>query len=110
MYKKTKYHRTSIKVNQSTEGEPMFVKVQRLLKNREPIDDGVPLIFTAREDGVNPALDPRTDRFDEALKMKDLQEKMKTAKGENAPKLDNEDKPEEAKKPKDNKKKEGPKE
>lgn len=34
------------------------------MNNKEPIKDGAPLIYTDRKDGVQPAYDPRTDKWE----------------------------------------------
>jgi hypothetical protein len=45
------------------EGERIEEKVARLFEENQPINDGAPLIYTERKDGVLPAYDIRTDRF-----------------------------------------------
>ena len=59
--------RTMIELNDSIEGETIEQKVMRITENNEPITDGAPIIFTARKDGVLPAYDVRTDRFEIAI-------------------------------------------
>lgn len=49
------------------EGESIETKCARVLQNKEPITDTAPIIYTAKEDGVLPAYNIRTDRFDIAL-------------------------------------------
>lgn len=56
-----------MKINTSYVGETIEQKVRRISVNKEPITDGAPLIFTQRKDGVLPAYDIRTDRFDIAI-------------------------------------------
>ena len=46
------------------EGEYIEEKVRRITENGEPIEDGAPIIYTERKDGVNPAYDIRTDRWE----------------------------------------------
>lgn len=46
------------------EGEYIEKKVRRITENGEPIEDGAPIIYTERKDGVNPAYNIRTDRWD----------------------------------------------
>lgn len=58
---------TMIELNDSIEGETIEQKVMRITENNEPITDGAPIIFTARKDGVLPAYDVRTDRFEIAI-------------------------------------------
>ena len=52
-----------IKSETPKRGEPIEVKVARLLSQEEPIKDQVPLIYTERKTGVNPEYNIRTDRF-----------------------------------------------
>lgn len=58
-------------INESTEGESIEKRVERIMNNNEPITDGAPTIYTERKDGVIPEYDIRTDRFDHALDMTD---------------------------------------
>ena len=46
------------------EGEYIEEKVRRITENGEPIEDGAPIIHTERKDGVNPAYNIRTDRWE----------------------------------------------
>lgn len=46
------------------EGEYLEEKVRRLTENGEPIEDGAPIIYTERKNGVNPAYNIRTDRWE----------------------------------------------
>lgn len=57
------------------EGERIEEKVRRLTDEKSPINDGAPLIFTERKDGILPAYDIRTDRWDIAQKA--MEENMK---------------------------------
>lgn len=59
--------RTTMSRNKSKEGETIEHKVERIVNNGEAINDGAPLIFTERKDGVQPAYNIRTDRFDVAI-------------------------------------------
>ena len=54
-------------INETYEGITIETKVNRITQSKEPITDGAPLIYTDRKDGVNPAYDVRTDRFEIAL-------------------------------------------
>ena len=40
---------------------------ERIVSNNEPIEDGAPIIFTERKEGVKPEYDIRTDRFELAV-------------------------------------------
>ena len=46
------------------EGEYLEEKVRRITENGEPIGDGAPIVYTERKDGVNPAYNIRTDRWE----------------------------------------------
>ena len=46
------------------EGEYIEEKVRRITENNEPIEDSAPIIYTERKDGVNPAYNIRTDRWE----------------------------------------------
>lgn len=71
MYKKQSPDKTQLNVNDSYEGETIEEKIRRIVNNKEPIKDGAPLIYTDRKEGVQPAYDVRTDRFDLALEATD---------------------------------------
>lgn len=78
-YKYNKAIRTSISRNTSYEGERIEKKIERITNNNEPIDDTSPLIYTERKDGVLPAYDIRTDRFETAIEAMDKVNKMHKA-------------------------------
>lgn len=42
-------------------------KIEAMIANEEPIIGTAELIYTKKRDGVLPAYDPRTDRFDNAI-------------------------------------------
>lgn len=86
---------TKLTVNQSTQGEPIELKIERIMSNKEPITDGAPLIYTDREEGVKAGYDIRTDRFEIAIEAMDKVTMAKMAKREEAAK------PVEAAKPKE---------
>lgn len=46
------------------EGETIEEKCRRLIETKEPITDGAPILYTERKDGVLPAYDIRTDRWE----------------------------------------------
>lgn len=64
MYKKNKIETGNLQINQSYVGERIEIKVMRLMENKTPIKDGAPLMYEEREEGVNPACDPRTNKWD----------------------------------------------
>ena len=80
MYKVKAYRKTKMTRNTQVEGETIEHKVGRLLSNKEPIEDGAPLIYTERKDGVLSAYNIRTDRWEVAADAMDLVERSKTAK------------------------------
>lgn len=67
------------------EGESIETKCARILQDKEPITDTAPIIYTAKEDGVLPAYNIRTDRFDVAMDAYDKITRA-AAKKESAPK------------------------
>ncbi len=46
MYTKNRIAKTSIRCNDSTQGETIEQKIERIVNNKEPITDGAPLIYT----------------------------------------------------------------
>jgi hypothetical protein len=64
------------------EGETIETKVSRIINEKAPIEDGAPIIFTERTEGVLPAYDIRTDRWDIAIDAMDKVNKAKIAKRE----------------------------
>lgn len=87
MYKYEKPTTTSIKVNTSYEGEMIETKVNRIVNNGEPINDAAPLIYTERKDGVEPAYNIRTDRFEIAVEAMDTVHKTNLAKRDEKAKI-----------------------
>lgn len=71
MYKRPKYEKTTIARNETVEGETIEQKIRRALNNGEGISDQSQIIYTERKDGVNPAYDPRTDKFEIAVEAMD---------------------------------------
>lgn len=67
------------------EGESIEEKVRRVVETNEPIEDGAPLIYTPKEDGVIAAYNIRTDRWEIAQDAMSLKYKAEIAKArENA--------------------------
>ena len=58
---------TLIQRNTSTVGEFIETKIERIVTQNEPIEDGAPLIYTEKADGVLPEYDIRSDKFDIAI-------------------------------------------
>ena len=88
MYKTPKNTKTSIKLNQSLEGETIEDKVERVTTNKEQIKDGAPLIYTDRNEGVKAGYDIRTDRFEIAIEAMDKVQKSVIAKREQKAKME----------------------
>lgn len=80
--KQTKMRTTTIKRNTSYVGETIEQKINRITNNKEPITDGAPLVYTDRSEGVRPAYNIRTDRFDVAIDAMDVVTKANQAKRE----------------------------
>lgn len=71
-YKTPKYTQSSITRNTAKQGESIETKIERLIENgAETNDPKVPLIYTDRRDGIIPAYDPKSSRFDLALEAND---------------------------------------
>lgn len=63
---------TQLKVNEHYVGETIEKKIERMISNKEPLTgDGAPPIYTERKDGVIPAYNIRTDRFEIAIEAGD---------------------------------------
>ena len=67
MYKKVKYLKTDLCINDTREGETIEVELERLKSNKEPIPQEVPYIGTEVADGVLGIYNVRHDAWDEAL-------------------------------------------
>ena len=65
------------------DGESIENKVKRITENNEPITDGAPIIYTNRDDGVLPAYNIRTDRWDVAQAAMDAVNQANLAKSKN---------------------------
>ena len=74
--------KSQLKSNEVYEGETIETKVSRIVNEKAPIEDGAPIIFTDRSDGILPAYDIRTDRWDLAINAMDAVNKAKIAKRE----------------------------
>lgn len=76
MYKKAqKINNSSIRVNDTKEGETIEKKIQRMVNNNEPIRDGATLNYTEEQDGVMAGYDIRTDKFEVAVDAMDRMHK-----------------------------------
>lgn len=70
------------------EGESIENKVCRITENNEPITDGAPIIYTNRDDGVLPAYNIRTDRWEVAQAAMDAVNQANIAKSKNYGKIE----------------------
>ena len=70
---------TSLRVNKSVVGERIEEKVERIVNNKEPIRDASPIIYTEKKDGVLPAYNVRTDRWEIATEAMDKVHRSKLA-------------------------------
>lgn len=61
---KDKHNMHSVEVY---EAESIEEKVRRIVDEKEPIEDGAPLIYQPRKDGVKPEYNIRTDRWAVAI-------------------------------------------
>lgn len=82
MYKRTQISKTQIRTANAVEGETIEAKIRRIVNNKEAISDGAPLVYTDRKEGVQPAYDVRTDRFEIAVEAMDKVTKSHQAKRE----------------------------
>lgn len=62
------------------EGESIEEKIERITQTKEPITDTAPIIYTEKKDGVLPAYNIRTERFDLAIDAMDKIEMERIAK------------------------------
>lgn len=83
MIKPTLYSRPPKTNYEYQEGESIENKVRRITENNEPITDGAPIIYTNREDGVLPAYNIRTDRWEVAQQAMDAVNQANLAKSKN---------------------------
>ena len=66
-YSKATKNNGRLKSVEIYEGETIETKVARITLTKEPITDTAPIIYTEKKDGVLPAYNIRTDRFDLAI-------------------------------------------
>lgn len=86
---KPKYFPRPIKTNyEFQEGESLEQKICRITENNEPITDGAPIIYTNRVDGVLPAYNIRTDRWDIAQAAMESVNQANLAKSKNYGKIE----------------------
>lgn len=83
MFKRNKPKPAVIPGITAQEGETIEIQVARIMQNKEPIKDVVPMIYTERKDGVLPQYDIRTDKMEVALMATDTASRVNLAKREN---------------------------
>ena len=88
MYKNKTSNATGFRINNSVEGETIENKIERIVTQKEPIKDGAERIYTDRKDGVQPAYNIRTDRFELAVEGMDSIHRSALAKRDNAAKME----------------------
>lgn len=64
----------------SYEGETIESKIARVTESNEPIDDGAPIIYTAKKDGVKPEYNIRADKWEIAQNAMDSVNKERITK------------------------------
>ena len=80
MYKFKKGRVSEMNSVDTTEGETIERKIERILENKENITDGAPEIFTERKEGVLAGFDIRTDRWEIAAEAMDSVSRSNIAK------------------------------
>lgn len=83
MYKVGRILRSSLTSTEVVEGEPLELKIERIVNNNEPITDGAPEIFTDRKDGVVSAYNIRADRWEIAADAMDAVHRSTIARRDN---------------------------
>lgn len=87
--KKPNFYPRPAKTNyEYQQGESIENKVRRITENNEPITDGAPIIYTNRDDGVLPAYNIRTDRWEIAQQAMDAVNQANLAKSKNYGKIE----------------------
>jgi hypothetical protein len=79
MYTQNPWQKTSLNVNEETEGESIEAQVRRLTNNKEPIKNASPLIYSERKDGVQPQFNIRNDKWEQMTETSDLSTKQQLA-------------------------------
>lgn len=81
-YKIPKMSKTHMQSVETKEGMTMENQVARIMNNQADLERTAPLIYTERKEGVNPAHDIRTDRFEIAVEGMDKGTKSALAQRE----------------------------
>lgn len=80
MYKQNAMAKTSLKINDTAIGETIEQKIERITTNQEGIIAETPVIYTDRKDGVKSELDIRTDKWELATGITDIQSRNRELK------------------------------
>lgn len=72
-----------IRRNTSYEGEPLEIKLAKIVETKEPIPMDSPIIFTERKAGVEAQYDIRTDKWEYAQEVAGVQAKTLVALRDN---------------------------
>ena len=78
--------RTKLSVKPTTgyipvyDGESIETKIERVVQNKEPIEDGAEIIYTEKKLGVQPQYDIRTDKWEVAQEAMNLAHANRIAK------------------------------
>lgn len=81
-YKVPKIGKTLVNGVPKVDGETIEEKVERVVNNGEPIEDGAPNVYTERKNGVRAEHDIRTDRWEVATDAMDAVQKSTKAQRE----------------------------
>ena len=82
--------RTKLSVKPTTgyipvyDGESIETKIERVVQNKEPIEDGAEIIYTEKKQGVQPQFDIRTDKWEVAQEAMNLAHANRIAKSNGA--------------------------
>lgn len=79
---------STLEVDNSREGVSLENRLEKMLANGEMIKGEAPLIYTGKKEGVQPAYNIRSDRFDIAIDGMDKINKSYTARRESKAKMD----------------------
>lgn len=64
------------------DGESIETKIERVVQNKEPIEDGAEIIYTEKKLGVQPQYDIRTDKWEVAQEAMNLAHSNRIAKSD----------------------------
>jgi len=82
---------SKFRIESKEEGETIENKVDRVTLDGEAIKDGAPYVYTERKEGVIPAYNIRTDRWDVAMDAMSVVNKSKITKNESWKTINKED-------------------